>query len=474
MGTCQRERVSALYRPSFRCVVLLVWLSTSVRGTWRTGLYQPYSTGTQHTFSSVYHKRNWCPHTVTKTVTCQVQNGTTLQRVYQMCRWPQGCTGGSYRTVVRPSYKVVYRTVTSLEWKCCPGFSGTACEEEAGNQLVAQEVVRKPSTLRRQPVRMGEPTSNCVNCTRITALSDRLSSLETKVQLLSAPATTTSHLHSTGVTVPDSSSLMGAAPAQGAPGERGPVGPQGERGRDGIPGQDGKPGSRGLPGPSGPRGEAGTRGPSGIPGSRGTAGPAGPRGPPGLPGERGLPGLPGPPGPPGPPASASAHIPQPDHRKGKDPFFSNTFQDSNGAPIPGPQGPPGPVGPPGPRGPVGPPGPTGQNGKPGVQGMLGPVGPKGERGERGPLGYPGERGFRGEPGAPGPKGDPGEKGLPGDGIHQIREALKILAERVLILETMIGIHARTNRGTDSTRPLKVSCGIWHQNISSRYFKSYKL
>ncbi|XP_056142531.1 EMI domain-containing protein 1 isoform X6 [Lampris incognitus] len=344
MGTCQRERVSALYRPSFRCVVLLVWLSTSVRGTWRTGLYQPYSTGTQHTFSSVYHKRNWCPHTVTKTVTCQVQNGTTLQRVYQMCRWPQGCTGGSYRTVVRPSYKVVYRTVTSLEWKCCPGFSGTACEEEAGNQLVAQEVVRKPSTLRRQPVRMGEPTSNCVNCTRITALSDRLSSLETKVQLLSAPATTTSHLHSTGVTVPDSSSLMGAAPAQGAPGERGPVGPQGERGRDGIPGQDGKPGSRGLPGPSGPRGEAGTRGPSGIPGSRGTAGPAGPRGPPGLPGERGLPGLPGPPGPPGPPASASAHIPQPDHRKGKDPFFSNTFQDSNGAPIPGPQGPPGPVG----------------------------------------------------------------------------------------------------------------------------------
>lgn len=35
----------------------------------------------------------------------------------------------SYKTVVRPSYKVVYRTVTSLEWKCCPGFSGPACEE---------------------------------------------------------------------------------------------------------------------------------------------------------------------------------------------------------------------------------------------------------------------------------------------------------------------------------------------------------
>lgn len=45
---------------------------------------------------SVHPFRNWCPHTVTKTVTCQVQNGTILQRVYQTCRWPQGCTGGRW------------------------------------------------------------------------------------------------------------------------------------------------------------------------------------------------------------------------------------------------------------------------------------------------------------------------------------------------------------------------------------------
>nr|XP_033475560.1 EMI domain-containing protein 1 [Epinephelus lanceolatus] len=408
MGPRQPESVSALFRKSLLWIVLLLWLTTFVDGTWKTGLYKTYSAGTQTATShtSVYQKRNWCPHTVTKTVTCQVQNGTILQRVYQTCRWPQGCTGGSYRTVVRPSYKVVYRTVTSLEWKCCPGFSGAACEEDAGNQLVAQEAVRKPSTLRRPPARTGEPTSNCLNCSRITALTDRLSSLEAKVQLLNAPASISHrHLQGKGGTAPEASLLMGAVPAQGAPGEQGPAGPQGEKGRDGLPGREGKPGSRGLPGPAGPRGESGSRGPSGTPGSKGSAGPAG---------------------------------------RGKDPFFSNTFHDSRGVPVPGPQGPPGPIGPPGPKGPVGPPGPSGQNGKPGAPGMQGPVGPKGERGERGPLGYPGERGFRGEPGAPGPKGDPGEKGLPsnlnGDGIHQIREALKILAERVLILETMIGIH----------------------------------
>uniref|UniRef100_A0A669PFT3 EMI domain-containing protein n=1 Tax=Phasianus colchicus TaxID=9054 RepID=A0A669PFT3_PHACC len=72
---------------------------------------------------------NWCSYMVTRTVTCLVQNGTSLQRVFQGCRWPPGCGGGSYRTVIRPAYRVAYRTLTALEWKCCPGHSGANCEE---------------------------------------------------------------------------------------------------------------------------------------------------------------------------------------------------------------------------------------------------------------------------------------------------------------------------------------------------------
>lgn len=48
----------------------------------------------------------------------------------------------SYKTVVRPSYKVVYRTVTSLEWKCCPGYSGTACEEGESSRFRFWSVCR--------------------------------------------------------------------------------------------------------------------------------------------------------------------------------------------------------------------------------------------------------------------------------------------------------------------------------------------
>ncbi|XP_017932012.1 collagen alpha-1(XXVI) chain-like [Manacus vitellinus] len=73
---------------------------------------------------------HWCHYTVTRTVSCQVQNGseTVIQRVYQSCRWPGPCAN-LVRTLIRPTYKMSYRTVTTLEWRCCPGFTGSNCEE---------------------------------------------------------------------------------------------------------------------------------------------------------------------------------------------------------------------------------------------------------------------------------------------------------------------------------------------------------
>lgn len=79
-------------------------------------------------------------------------------------------------------------------------------------------------------------------------------------------------------------------------------------------------------------------------------------------------------------------------------------------------------------------------GTPGPSGPIGMSGHPGEKGERGLPGEPGPQGLMGFPGEPGPKGDPGEKSHWGEGLHQLREALKILAERVLILETMIGLY----------------------------------
>ncbi|KAG6937674.1 collagen type XXVI alpha 1 chain, partial [Chelydra serpentina] len=100
-------------------------------------------------------RRHWCHYTVTRTVSCQVQNGseTVIQRVYQSCRWPGPCAN-LVRTLIRPTYKMSYRTVTTLEWRCCPGFTGNNCEEE------------------------------CMNCTRLTDMTERLNTLEAKILLL--------------------------------------------------------------------------------------------------------------------------------------------------------------------------------------------------------------------------------------------------------------------------------------------------
>ncbi|KFV82967.1 Collagen alpha-1(XXVI) chain, partial [Struthio camelus australis] len=334
--------------------------------------------------------RHWCHYTVTRRVSCQVQNGseTVIQRVYQSCRWPGPCANlVSYRTLIRPTYKMSYRTVTTLEWRCCPGFTGSNCEEE------------------------------CMNCTRLADMTERLNTLEAKILLLEAAERSPpleNNLPIAGTTatwyddlLPDAFPLLNPGTVlRKTVGSVGQVGPPGPVGPTGLPGP---------PGPKGEKGQPGERGPAGPPGL------LGPQGPRGLPGET---GIPGPPGPPGPPATPSLPLTfqqgvlyslQPTAEKEihwwQTQGSSRCLCDLSGAS--GPKGPPGPIG------------------APGLQGLPGSPGQPGLKGSKG------DRGERGEPGK---KGEEGDKGADGEGVQQLREALKILAERVLILEHMIGIH----------------------------------
>ncbi|KFO64244.1 Collagen alpha-1(XXVI) chain, partial [Corvus brachyrhynchos] len=362
-------------------------------------LYQFPASTLQHNYpeqssgspgSGFASRRHWCHYTVTRTVSCQVQNGseTVIQRVYQSCRWPGPCANlVSYRTLIRPTYKMSYRTVTTLEWRCCPGFTGSNCEEE------------------------------CMNCTRLADMTERLNTLEAKILLLEAAERSPAlenNLPITGTTatwyddlLPDAfPPLNPSTVLRKTMGSAGQVGPPGPVGPTGLPGP---------PGPKGEKGQPGERGPAGPPGM------LGPQGPRGLPGET---GIPGPPGPPGPPATPSLPLTfqqgvlyslQPTAEKERQwtPSLSSTRMWGSLACASGPKGPPGPIGAPG------------SQGLPGSPGQPGPKGSKGDRGERG---------------EPGKKGEEGDKGADGEGVQQLREALKILAERVLILEHMIGIH----------------------------------
>uniref|UniRef100_A0A8C6V012 Elastin microfibril interfacer 1b n=1 Tax=Neogobius melanostomus TaxID=47308 RepID=A0A8C6V012_9GOBI len=75
--------------------------------------------------------RNWCAYVVTRTVSCVVEDGAEayVKPDYHPCAWGTGqCSRVvAYRTYMRPRYKVAYKMVTEMEWKCCQGFSGENC-----------------------------------------------------------------------------------------------------------------------------------------------------------------------------------------------------------------------------------------------------------------------------------------------------------------------------------------------------------
>uniref|UniRef100_A0A8B9SXC8 EMI domain-containing protein n=1 Tax=Anas platyrhynchos TaxID=8839 RepID=A0A8B9SXC8_ANAPL len=361
-------------------------------GAGRLGVTAPVTPVVAPAVASVaFSCSNWCSYAVTRTVSCLVQNGTFLQRVFQGCRWPLPCSGGSYRAVVRPAYRVALRTVTALEWRCCPGHGGAACEEGGrGNGGV-------PGTLHPTFSSLG-----CLNCSRVGELTARLATLEAQVARLSVAEAPPSPAPKGA----DTGRLWGSPAAQGSPGDEGPMGLPGPPGPDvsagrilglggarlclGVPPRaDGTAaviaqGRAGAPGAAGPRGDKGDRVSAGSRGGLSWH----PWVPP-LSSHRLCPlspppfhtGSPGTPRQPWPGRGAGTWPP---------PGGTGLCWGAGGPPLPAP---PLPV-------------------------LLLSV-------------------LQGEPG---PKGEPGDKGTWGEGLHQLREALKILAERVLILETMIGLY----------------------------------
>ncbi|XP_026157014.1 EMILIN-1b [Mastacembelus armatus] len=110
--------------------------------------YSLYTDGHAQGARAASRHRNWCAYVVTKTVSCVVEDGveTYVKPDYHPCNWGSGqCSRVViYRTYVRPRYKVAYKMVTEMEWKCCHGYSGEDCTDRllGGTQI---------STTRPQP-----------------------------------------------------------------------------------------------------------------------------------------------------------------------------------------------------------------------------------------------------------------------------------------------------------------------------------
>ncbi|XP_064848074.1 EMILIN-2 isoform X1 [Oncorhynchus masou masou] len=77
--------------------------------------------------------RNWCAYVVHKNVSCTVQGNVESFVEPEVAPCPNhdpDCEQQvMYRTRFRPAYKIAYKTVTDLEWRCCPSYQGPDCSE---------------------------------------------------------------------------------------------------------------------------------------------------------------------------------------------------------------------------------------------------------------------------------------------------------------------------------------------------------
>ncbi|XP_054478706.1 EMILIN-2 [Anoplopoma fimbria] len=87
--------------------------------------------------------KNWCAYVVQKNVSCAVVGGTEsfVQPEVLQCplEMPNCAQQVIYRTHFRPMYKIAYKTVTELEWRCCPGYRGHDCREVKDIKLLQVE-----------------------------------------------------------------------------------------------------------------------------------------------------------------------------------------------------------------------------------------------------------------------------------------------------------------------------------------------
>ncbi|XP_005148724.2 multimerin-1 [Melopsittacus undulatus] len=129
--------------------------------------------------------KNWCAYVHTRLIpTVVVDNLETFSSGRaKPWTWCIGSCAQRSQTTTHQAYRIKHKIVTSLEWKCCPGYSGQSCQAKAQEQqsLIHSNQAESSRTVsERTPGAPQDPNGPAL----IQKMNERISSQEMKLTFL--------------------------------------------------------------------------------------------------------------------------------------------------------------------------------------------------------------------------------------------------------------------------------------------------
>ncbi|NXM73658.1 MMRN1 protein, partial [Serilophus lunatus] len=129
--------------------------------------------------------KNWCAYVHTRLLpTVVVDNLATFSSGRaKPCTWHIGSCAQRSQTTTHQAYRIKHKIVTSLEWKCCPGYSGPNCQPKAQEQLSVIHSTQAESSRtlnERAPGASQDPSGTALT----QKMNEKISSQEMKLTFL--------------------------------------------------------------------------------------------------------------------------------------------------------------------------------------------------------------------------------------------------------------------------------------------------
>ncbi|XP_056346752.1 multimerin-1 [Oenanthe melanoleuca] len=129
--------------------------------------------------------KNWCAYVHTRLIpTVVVDNLETFSSGRaKPCTWQIGSCAQRSQTTTHQAYRIKHKIVTSLEWKCCPGYSGQNCQPKAQEQqsvLHSNQAESSRTVSERTPGALQDPSGPAL----FQKMNEKISSQEMKLTFL--------------------------------------------------------------------------------------------------------------------------------------------------------------------------------------------------------------------------------------------------------------------------------------------------